>query len=518
MANKNLFNVKQKLHIEAPGIVIPMSEYMANSVKKFPKLNEGIVKGVLIAIKAGEEFDDAEIKDKKQKAQLTEFKTQAKADLKASAKNRATFEKDEEARKLAASAQKEEQKAAVLKDKADGAKLLDSSLSDKKVVKLGTELVKTAATLATLGDKFVLSKEGELTVMEGAKKADFSLAFATLIKQNEAGVKVADSSAKTEAQLAFAAKKGLGEGWANLFSAKENDLSRIKKGLKVFEDCQSAGKDGKSVYLGLPLHTTRSLMEFKVTTAEKEEGGATEANAKNLEAKKQVLKIAAAKLKEIEPAAFTQVLAKQIVKDYKESLGLVVDKKPKFLYVTIINGKQKIWTSTDVKADESAVKSSILAIDFHFNQYTWASPGVVDIEPVGGPTEKILAELRKNKEADDAAAEELKPKAKGKGKGKKTEDKPAAPSKEDEIEEDEEEDEDEDEEEVAAPAPVKSGKKGAKPAPAPVEEEDEEEETEDEDEDEDEDDKEEKEEETEEEDEEETEDEDEEEEEEDDED
>ena len=447
---------KTKLHIDAPGKTILFSEYAAAKVKQFPALDLKVVTGICMAAKAGEDFTGGEDLDgKKAKTQAKEFEKIAKVDFKAAKKNRATFEENEEQRKKDEKEAGEKKKAEEEKRKENDAKLVEDKLESKALAPI-VQLTEKAgdAMVKALGSKIELdAKTGLIVVAEGAKKEDFAVAFATLVKQNEAGAILSDRSAKYEAQIATAAKKIMGDEWEDLLggSARAADLSRVKKGVKTFETVTSIGKKGLRLFKSLPLSTLRALTEMKVTDAATE-GDADKAIAKNLEAKKEVAALACElldKKKEL-GGTVTQTDAKNIVTEYKAALGLKGKVKFKNFYIAKTeDGQTHFWGDAEPKPNEVLVKNAIFAFDSNGNLFTWIGKEQIQSKPVNAADETILKQIREwekemNEEEDDKKKEEESAKkgkgTKKEGKGKK-ESKPKATSKEDELEDDEDEEE-----------------------------------------------------------------------------
>jgi len=476
-----------------------MAEYTAANVRKFPKLNEGQVKKISMHVKSNVDYDTDEIEDSKVKKQADAFMAQAKVDFKAHKANKAKVETAAEAAKAEAAAAREADKKAKDDDKNESIALMDKGLDDTKLVKATTQLTESADKTigSVLGKSFTLASSGEIQISGDPDKKAFAATFSGLVGINKTSEVIADRSAKVEAQIAFAAKETLGDSWPNLFSNREKDLSRVKTNLAAFGACKVT-KAGMRVFLGLPISTTRALTQLKVTNAE-EAGSVDKAIADNTAAKNEVLKRAAALLKEREAAGgtVTQTEAKNIVSEYKKELGLGGKTRFKYFYIAIVGQSLKVFGTEAL--DEAALAVSAECIDYNGNRIQLVK-GEAKTEPLEGPTGEVAAKIAEYMKEAQEAAEKDKDKGTGKkGKADKADkSKPAADEQDDDDDEEEvkpaknskkaavvEEDEDDDDDDERDNAPAKPEKNAAKKVVAEEEEDDDDDEDEDEDEDED---------------------------------
>lgn len=447
---------KVKLYTKSANEFITYEEYAATHSKE-SGLPADIVGKLIRFTKAGEDFEIPEDLPSKQAKAAKALIITVKADMKAHVKNKKVVEANDAA--ALAQRQKEKVEAAEAKDAdiKESTELMHKSLESKPLNKAVAQLTDGATKMiaSSLPEGIEIGANGLVTVTEGLGKQQYAEAFAALVKANEAGGQITDRSAKTEAQIALAAKGALGEGWVNLLKVeRQSDLDRIKKGIKTVEVCFQS-KSGKAVFLDRPLSTTRALTEFKITTPE-EAGSKEKAEAENLAAKLEVLKLAAAHLK-AGGAELTQSVAKNMVAEYKASKGITGKIRFKYFYgISDEDGNIELVGSTELSPH--LLKLAVFGLDYNGNRLAISSEGVTS-QPITGPDDELLEKMR---ELEEAEAEE---KEKAAAKKAKSKEKPAKGSKKSEADkkkdaDDEEEDEDEDE---PAPAPKAKGK--AKPAP-----------------------------------------------------
>lgn len=451
---------KVKLYTKSPNEFVTYEEYAATHSKE-SGLPADIVGKLIRFTKAGEDFEIPEDLPAKQTKAAKALITVVKADMKSHVKNKKVVESND----AAALAQRQKEKAEATEAKEadikESTELMHKSLESKPLNKAVAQLTDGATKMiaSSLPEGIEIGANGLVTVTEGLGKQQYAEAFAALVKANEAGGQITDRSAKTEAQIALAAKGALGEGWVNLLKVeRQSDLDRIKKGIKTVEVCFQS-KSGKAVFLDRPLSTTRSLTEFKITTPE-EAGSKEKAEAENLAAKLEVLKLAAAHLK-AGGAELTQTVAKNMVSEYKKSKGIEAKVKFKYTYgVADEDGNIELVGTTELSPH--LLKLSVFACDTNGNRIAMTSEGVTS-EPITGPDDELLEKMRELEEAD---AEEKEKAAAKKAKGKEKAPKGSKKSESDKKKDADDEEEDEDE---PTPAP----KKAAKKAPAPVADEDE---------------------------------------------
>ena len=455
---------KVKLYTKSANEFVTYEEYAAGHTKE-SGLTPEIVGKLIRTVKAGEDYEIPDDLPKKQSAAAKALITVVKADMKAHKKNKATVEANDAAAVIQRQKEKADADAAKKADLDESTKLMHKSLESKPLNKAVTQLTDGATKMiaSSLPEGIEIGANGLVVVSEGLGKQQYAEAFAALVKANEAGGQITDRSAKTEAQIALAAKGALGEGWVNLLKVeRQSDLDRIKKGIKTVEVCFQS-KAGKAVFLDRPLSTTRALTEFKVTTPE-EAGSKEKAEAENLAAKLEVLKLAAAHLK-AGGAELTQTVAKNMVSEYKKSKGIEAKVKFKYTYgVADEDGNIELVGTTELSPH--LLKLSVFACDTNSNRIAITSEGVTS-EPITGPDDELLEKMR---ELEEAEAEEKEKAAAKKAAGKsKKESKGAKKSEADKKKDADDEEEDEEE----APAPKAKGK--SKPALAVVKDEDEDE-------------------------------------------
>ena len=471
MSSEKVNPVTPATRLFVNGIENPITAgvYVTEKAKQH-KLAEGIVKGILMHCKSGVDYDAPEEADKAAKKAIKAFVTECKADMVAHVKNKALADKAEEEAVAARKQEREAAAAAKDEDIKQSTELMSANLNDKKLVTVQTQLTESAdkGISAVLGKKFALGEDGIVTPAEGVTKEDFAKAFSGLVGMQQTSGIISDRSAKTEAQIACAAKSTLGEDWVNLFSALPGDLSRIKKGITTFEIC-SKSKAGLRCFTTLPLSTTRALTEMKVTTTELEGGNKEAALEKNTNAKLEVLKLASAKIKELNAVGsnLTQTDAKNLVAEYKKSLNIETKERFKFFHISVADdGLLSVFGA--VKLDPDLASLCAITVDYNGNLIKITKDGV-KTDAISGPSDEMLAKVAaiaadreaankkpekaskavKAATSDDDDEDDVKapvakaPKAKAKAKA------PVV------VEEDEDEDEDEDDadEEEDAPAP-----------------------------------------------------------------
>jgi hypothetical protein len=211
-----------------------------------------------------------------------------------------------------------------------------------------------------------------------------------------------------------------------------------------------------------PFTTMRALMEFKVTTAEKETT-AEVANQKNFDAKKKLVSEVAELVKtrqaEGTGGPLKQKEAKELVQKFKEKLGLEVPVKPVLVHLINVPGDggkmiTRTFYSTEKNAD--AVRLSLATFDMKGNRLRWdeTTKEVVTI-PVTAPSAEVIAYLTANATPPEPTKEEKKAAAEAAKAAKKGAKKGAAKDEQDDDEDD-------------VPAVKVKGKN--KPAPADEEE------------------------------------------------
>ena len=248
---------KVKLYTKGVDEHITYEDYVAENAKATGLPPEMIGK-ITRTVKAGQDFEIPEDLPEKKAKKAKAFIVQAKADMKAHAKNKKTVEANDVKAKEAREAEKAAEKAAAEKDLKESAEMMQTGLAKPALVKASAQLTdgSVKAIANSLPKGITISDTGEVTVQEGLDKKSYAEAFAALVTMNQVGGAITDRSAKTEAQVAFSARAALGKSWVNLLKVtNEKDLSRINKGIKTFEVC-SLSKAGKAVFLALPLSTT----------------------------------------------------------------------------------------------------------------------------------------------------------------------------------------------------------------------------------------------------------------------
>lgn len=463
---------------------ITFAEVIANVVKKYPTLEEPIIKNVYMHARAGRDYVNKDLTTK-QKVGVDAVMTQAKREFARHERNKITWDAsevqrlaDEKAAKLKA---EEDHKQQLLKNKEDMDLVLESN---EAIVQQNSFIQKAVSTLDVLSDKIHFDEKGDLVVAEDAKMGDFQVAFAHLISTSNAGAELNDRSAKAQAAVGYAAKQKLGDTYQELFAGRPEVLVQVKRGIRLFETVKTLGRVAEAVFKAIPISTSNALLEMKVTTAA-EEGSKEKADAKNLAAKKEVMKLAAAHLNET--GKMTQKEALNIVSNYKKGIGIESKERFKFFHlIADANKDLHLFGMLGPKPDELAVKHSMLTIDYNGNRVTWVKPGEVDSEPISGPTDEILKLIKLKHDLDSTPAEQGEPEVtqeapKKEGKAAKKKKAVEVPVVKEEEEEEEEEEQQEpqtgDDEEDEAPVKKKA-------AVIPVDDEEEEEEENDGDEDE----------------------------------
>lgn len=418
--------------------IITVQDYITQQAKA-SKLDEGIVKTFLHHIKAGEEVDTQDLDTPAAKKAGKALITKIKADYKLHEVNKAEWEKSEAALKEKKKNEREALKDALLNERKESGAMFSLELTDESLVIAKAQLTENAlATIKSgISDKFLFDENGIISIDSENKpdKKEFAEALATVTVMVQSGQTVSDSASKTEAMIGWNAKQTLGDSWVNLFYGNEDNLSRVQKGVKVFETIAAfKSKKAKALFGKLPFNTSRALLEMKVTTAEIE-GSPEKAIEKNLAAKKEVWFQAAdvqiAEEEKSENYILTQREAKKMVSDYKTGLGIKPPEKMKFIHLVHLDKKLNVFGATELKSDN--VRLSMLTFDYDGNRLAMSEDGksIVKFALVG--PESVVAkylidnaappELTKEQKADAAlkekeAAKAVKAAAKSKGKGK----------------------------------------------------------------------------------------------------
>ncbi len=381
--------------------IIKASDYWTSMAKKH-KLDEGIVKTFMMTLKSGEEATTDDLDTPAAKKSGKELIKCLKADLKSHEANKAEFEKNEEAAKVAAKAAKQAIKDAADQDKKESGAAFALVLEDDALVSVKSQLTEQAISTITshISEKFALDENGIIKIDPNniPTKQEFTEALGAVTTMVGAGQEMSDSASRFEAQVGFHAKKHIGESWVNLFSATPEIFSRVQKGVKIYETVDSfKNKAARKLFGQLPFTTTRALLEFKITTAEIE-GSKEKADEINVAAKKEVF-LAAAKLVEEggEDFTLTQKAAKQLVTDYKKGHGIEPAAKVHFIHFTYIEKTLKVFGATDPKPNKDYIRLSMLSFDLDGNRLVLAADGKnIEKKPLDGPEADVAAYMHAN--------------------------------------------------------------------------------------------------------------------------
>lgn len=442
--SKGLINSAMKLYILGadPAKTVPLSDYSVKVGSKY-KVDPSVVKAIFGSIKAGAtELNREDLGEvpKDQVSKLGKVFDKVSEDYATHVANKTEAEESAQKAKDAAKAEKEAAKKAKEERIQKSIVLMDKSVTAVAKTLSGIRDSVDKTISGFLGDKFTADKKtGLIKVKKGetVSQDDFLKGFAGFANLAAMQDEFAEAAAEREAQLALQAKTAFPDTWEEWFSARPRDLSRIKKGVALYETLTKI-----EVAPFGTMANMRKALELKV-----EKGN----EAKNLEAKKEVANnVIAFQKKEDRPATQAEIteIKKKVIAKHK---GEEHHSKPKQIYVIQDPTDGAIYIVSGPANDPKLLAVSAFSINDRMEKVTLdeeGDPKVTAIKPPTSKHEAIIARLLENLEGEeDEEEEEEKPKAK-KGK-KEKEEKPKkkkAPVKEEEEEEEEEEDEEDEDE------------------------------------------------------------------------
>lgn len=300
---------------------IKIKEYIDDVASTY-SVSEGFVKKLLQFVRQGiDDFSDAtEAVSEYPKDQIKlgrKVISQLSSDYEKHLKNKKKWDAEEAERSENAKAERDKARAEAEKLKEEGKELFQEklALAEKSV---GNVLERVdSEILGNLGKKFSIDEEtGLITASEKATEEDYADALAKLSNTAWGTKEIASRAAEIEASVAYNYAKRFPTTWKNLYIGRERDLSRInpnKRALDTLDEIEEKPFAKISVM--------RAILEVKVAPKE---------DKAYIQGKKDAIK-AFKQFEEDNGRQPTQAECKEIVKQVRESYGIEVEKKPRYV-------------------------------------------------------------------------------------------------------------------------------------------------------------------------------------------